>query len=172
MPPPVVLPAPPRIEPSTPRVEAVAPPEDEVMDLPEVRDEFEGSPILLGDDSVTTEYIATVTLADIFASQGYAAKALKIYRDVLRRQPDNADVRRKIEALEKGEPIVRSTDEPRADAVPAPPAPPAMPSSSVPIALPAPPPSTPAAAPAPAGAAIGEGRSYEQFKRWLRTVSD
>ena len=119
-----------------------------------------------------------MTLADIFASQGYAEKALKIYRDVLRRQPNNSDVAQKIAALERGEPIVRShVDEHAEDlldaAVPPPPAPnspPPSPSVPVPSADPA---AAPGHAPAlPAGAAIDEGRSYEQFKRWLRTVSD
>jgi len=152
--------------PVAPRVEATAPAardDDHIMDLPEVRDEFEGSPILLGDDSVTTEYIATVTLADIFAAQGYAAKALKIYHDVLRRQPHNEEVKRKIAAIEKGEPIAS----PDLDDLPALPSP--APPAPAPVA--ATPPSAPGV-PTPPAAAIGEGRSYEQFKRWLRTVSD
>ncbi len=157
----------PSVAPVTARVEAPASADDEVMDLPEVRDEFEGSPILLGDESVTTEYIATVTLADIFASQGYSAKALKIYQDVMRRQPNNEVVRRKIADLEAGKPVTRAHED--LD----------VPESELPV-LPAPTPSpvaTAAPAPtadpaAPAGAAIDEGRSYEQFKRWLRTVSD
>jgi tetratricopeptide (TPR) repeat protein len=136
---------------------------DDVIELPEVRDDFEGSPILLGDDSVTTEYIATVTLADIFAAQGYSAKALKIYHDVLRRQPDNEDVRRKVAAIEKGEPVARPAEDDLPpiveDARPV--------ASAPPAAAPANVPGTP-----PPGAAIDEGRSYEQFKRWLRTVSD
>ncbi len=178
----------PRIEPIRPRAETVAPriepaatpvdtrpsTVDDVLDLPEVRDEFEGSPILLGDDSVTTEYIATVTLADIFASQGYAAKALKIYHDVLRRQPDNQDVKKKIAALERGERIVRDDgDEHGAEKGESPavaPAPAAAPASAT---APTTAPQGPSFAPTtPAGAAIDEGRSYEQFKRWLRTVSD
>ncbi|HXV14014.1 MAG TPA: tetratricopeptide repeat protein [Candidatus Krumholzibacteria bacterium] len=152
-------------------------PAEDVIELPEVRDEFEGSPIVLGDDdSVTTEYIATVTLADIFASQGYSEKALKIYHDVLRRQPNNDDVRRKIAAVEKGEPITRpleletDREHPRPDGI----APVAAPSA---IPLPGPNATAPPAGASPvpttpAGAAIDEGRSYEQFKRWLRTVSD
>jgi tetratricopeptide (TPR) repeat protein len=140
---------------------------DEVIELRDVRDEFEGSPILLGDDSVTTEYIATVTLADIFASQGYTAKALKIYQDVQRRQPDNADLQRKIAALEKSGTGAKVDDDARApsDAIPHP----------APSALPAPAdasPTQPQPPAAPPGAPIDEGRSYEQFKRWLRTVSD
>lgn len=149
------------------RAEAEA--ENTIIELPDVRDEFEGSPILLGDDSVTTEYIATVTLADIFAAQGYAAKALKIYHDVLRRQPDNDEVRRKIEALEKGEPVpALRTGEP----APAADTSPVAPMAPVAAAPPSANPNIPSMVAAPAGAAIDEGRSYEQFKRWLRTVSD
>jgi tetratricopeptide (TPR) repeat protein len=150
----------PSVEPVAVRVEPGAP-RDDVIELPEVRDEFEGSPIQLGDDSVTTEYIATVTLADIFAAQGYSAKALKIYHDVLRRQPDNEDVRRKVAAIEKGEPISRPAEDDL---------PPIKDDARPVVSAPAP----AAAAPGtiPPGAAIDEGRSYEQFKRWLRTVSD
>lgn len=148
---------------------AEADPEDKTVDLPDVRDEFEGSPILLGDDSVTTEYIATVTLADIFATQGYATKALKIYHDVLRRQPDNEEVRRKIEALEKGGSVPAPRSGEPADAK----ASVAAPTAASSAAAPAPAdPNVPPMVSAPAGAAIDEGRSYEQFKRWLRTVSD
>jgi tetratricopeptide (TPR) repeat protein len=139
--------------------------DDDVMELRDTKEDFEGSPILLGDDSMTSEYIATVTLADIFASQGYTAKALRIYKDVLRRQPDNDEVRRKIAALDPGESIIALGQEaapketttdvraPEPTAVAS-----AAPASATPLA--------------PASAAIDEGRSYEQFKRWLRTVSD
>lgn len=144
---------------------------DAVMELPEVREDFEGSPILLGDESVTTDYIATVTLADIFAAQGYAAKAIRIYQDVLRRQPDNVDVKRKMAALEAGAPIALGDDssprsiEPLATRSPDP----ASPAPATPPVAPAAPLPTQGAGPP---AAIDEGRSYEQFKRWLRTVSD
>ncbi len=163
-------------EPVRARVEK--PVADDVIELPEVRDEFEGSPILLGDDdSVTTEYIATVTLADIFATQGYAEKALKIYHDVLRRQPNNDDVKRKIAAIEKGE-VVARPDETQREHAPRPIAP--SPAAAHPDSAPASATSSIASAttgssPVPAtppAAAIDEGRSYEQFKRWLRTVSD
>jgi tetratricopeptide (TPR) repeat protein len=158
--------------------------DEEVMELRDVRDEFEGAPILLGDDSATTEYIATVTLADIFASQGYSAKALKIYEDVLRRQPANEDVRRKIRSLggdipEPANPptveldakaVKAAVSPPPTKASVAPPTPtPPAPVAATPAQPPAVPPATPASSTAPT---IDEGRSYEQFKRWLRTVSD
>jgi tetratricopeptide (TPR) repeat protein len=120
-------------------------------------DDFEGAPISLGPASATTEEIATMALADIYASQGYTGKALRIYEEVLRRQPDNADLKRKIAELEK-----RADETPAAVATePAPaearkPAPQAQPAPARPVAPPA----------------IDETRSYEQFKRWLKSVSD
>lgn len=154
----------PSFTPVAARPEATQRERDDVIELPEVRDDFEGSPIQLGDDSATTEYIATVTLADIFAAQGYSAKALKIYHDVLRRQPDNEDVRRKVAAIEKGETIARRAEDDL---------PPIVEEARPAVSAPAPAAAAPANAPAmPQSAAIDEGRSYEQFKRWLRTVSD
>lgn len=47
----------------------------------------------------TSGELASVTLAEIFASQGYASKAEKIYREILRRQPGNEDVRRRLSSL-------------------------------------------------------------------------
>jgi tetratricopeptide (TPR) repeat protein len=146
--------------------------EKDVLELRDVRENFEGSPILLGDDSMTSEYIATVTLADIFASQGYAAKALKIYRDVSRRQPDNDDVRRKIAALESGGSIIAlGHDAAAKEPAPAEPRAP-EPTASASVAAPTSAPPGAPATPASASTVIDEGRSYEQFKRWLRTVSD
>lgn len=43
--------------------------------------------------------LATTTLADIFAQQGYTEKALKIYREVLAKEPGNLAIQRKIAAL-------------------------------------------------------------------------
>jgi tetratricopeptide (TPR) repeat protein len=147
---------PPASEPARPT------PDDDVIELPDIRDDFEGTPIVLRDEAETSEYIATVTLADIFAAQGYHAKALKIYQDVLRRQPGNDEVRRKIATLEEGA-------HPAASATPE-----AAPYAEQPAPEPAAPSPSPApAAPAPPrGTTIDEGRSYEQFKRWLRSVSD
>ena len=47
-----------------------------------------------------SDELATTTLADIYAAQGYYDKAGRIYREVLRRQPDNAVIRKKLEELE------------------------------------------------------------------------
>jgi tetratricopeptide (TPR) repeat protein len=89
-------------------VEAVGPmetlAETEAQETREVKaadDGFEGAPISLGtDDDPTTDELATMTLADIYAEQGYADKALRIYREVLKRQPGNSGIREKIRALD------------------------------------------------------------------------
>jgi tetratricopeptide (TPR) repeat protein len=139
--------------------------EDPVL-LPDVEDEeFEGAPITLRDDSVTSDEIATMTLADIYASQGYTTRALRIYRDVFTRQPGNRALAAKIEKLEKEEaaakPVAKPTPEPRAERVRKEP----PPRASRALDAEAP---TPAPSPAPTGHPIDQTRSYEQFKRWLK----
>jgi tetratricopeptide (TPR) repeat protein len=62
-----------------------------------------------GDDVETSDELASVTLADIFAEQGYTSKAAKIYREVLRKQPANDAIRAKLAEL-TGESV--ETDEP------------------------------------------------------------
>ncbi|UCH84566.1 MAG: tetratricopeptide repeat protein [Candidatus Latescibacterota bacterium] len=47
----------------------------------------------------TSEELASITLADIFAAQGYTSKAEKIYREVLNKQPGNEAVRKKLDEL-------------------------------------------------------------------------
>ncbi|MCH7549548.1 MAG: tetratricopeptide repeat protein [Candidatus Krumholzibacteriota bacterium] len=168
---------------------------------------FEGASIQLGDDDGSaSDELATTTLADIYASQGYTDKAIRIYREVLARQPDNAEVRDKIRSLE-GEPAPEQADEP-ATGSPATGSPatgsPATGSPGPIIELPAdddvvfeevpesgsasrpmlprtrPRPRVPFALgheqkPAPderRGTPIDEGRSYEQFKRWLKNIAD
>ena len=44
--------------------------------------------------------LATMTLAGIYAAQGYYNKALKIYQDVVRDEPDNKEAAEMIEKLE------------------------------------------------------------------------
>ncbi|MBU8923436.1 MAG: tetratricopeptide repeat protein [Bacteroidales bacterium] len=44
--------------------------------------------------------IATMTLAGIYASQGYYSKALRMYRDILETEPDSEEVSKMIEKLE------------------------------------------------------------------------
>jgi len=152
---------------------APVPVDEDVHDLRNVEDdEFEGEPITLRGASVTSDEIATLTLADIYAAQGHPVKALRIYREVLRRQPDNEDLRRKIDALEGAAPVAVSP--PVAEVEPVmPPIPDFIAEETAPSdagderaharrpALPAP----------SNGSPIDESRSYEQFKRWLRAMS-
>jgi tetratricopeptide (TPR) repeat protein len=44
--------------------------------------------------------LATMTLAGIYASQGYYNKALKIYQDIIRNEPENEQARKMVEKLE------------------------------------------------------------------------
>lgn len=46
--------------------------------------------------------IATVTLAQIYASQGFADRAIETYKQVLEQDPHNETIRRKIEELQQG----------------------------------------------------------------------
>ncbi|UCG50979.1 MAG: tetratricopeptide repeat protein [Candidatus Latescibacterota bacterium] len=57
---------------------------------------------LSGGGIETSEELASITLADIFASQGYSAKAAKIYKEVLKKQPDNEAVRQRLDDLSSG----------------------------------------------------------------------
>jgi tetratricopeptide (TPR) repeat protein len=153
--------------------------DEEALTLQDVDDEaFEGEAITLRDETVTSDEIATMTLADIYAAQGYTERALKIYREVYKRQADNKTLALKIDALEKELASARAAE---TAAAPAPPEP--TPSSSVATPASA---SPAAAAPAnvreeeparvgpaaiPTGSPIDQTRSYEQFKRWLKTSS-
>jgi tetratricopeptide (TPR) repeat protein len=149
---------------------------EEVAVLPDMEDDaFEGEPITLGDERGMSDEIATMTLADIYASQGYTSRALKIYREVQKRQPDNAALASKIQLLEKhvraaidaartpepDEPV--ATDVPNAEA--------AMPMAA-PLSpkQPAPEPGPTVQRPSapPSGTPINQSQSYEQFKRWLK----
>ena len=49
---------------------------------------------------VPTAEIATMTLAEIYAEQGFRSKAAEIYRQILDRNPDAAGVRERLERLE------------------------------------------------------------------------
>ena len=46
--------------------------------------------------------IATATLAEIYTIQGLTQKAIETYRELLKQEPDNAFIRRKLEDLENG----------------------------------------------------------------------
>jgi len=43
----------------------------------------------------------TVTLAQLYESQGYPEKAVEVYQRVLLKEPDNAEVRERIRALKR-----------------------------------------------------------------------
>lgn len=145
--------------------------EEDPLLLPDVEEEFEAQPITLGDESKMSEEIATMTLADIYASQGYTTRALRIYREVLKRQPGNTDLAAKIQKLEREEaaevlaqPVAMAIESP-VEAVPAAAERPAR-TQDAPVA---PKPAAPSSA--PVGQAIDQGRNYEQFKRWLKASS-
>jgi tetratricopeptide (TPR) repeat protein len=67
------------------------------------------------DEVETSDELASVTLADIFAEQGYTSKAAKIYREVLRKQPANDAIRAKLaeltgESVETEAPVKEAVD--------------------------------------------------------------
>jgi tetratricopeptide (TPR) repeat protein len=74
---------------------------DDLIDLNTISEkEFEGKTISLSQAEETSDELATLTLADIYASQGYTSKALKIYREILKDHPDNPQAREKLTAME------------------------------------------------------------------------
>jgi tetratricopeptide (TPR) repeat protein len=157
---------------------------------------FEGGPISLGDDAdETSDELATTTLADIYAAQGFPEKAARIYREVLRKQPDNLEIKQKLIDLEgeTGESFAEIVEDPpfagdvdaegmeEADA-------PGAASGEEPIET------APGAAgdeeqtaeePKPAektavsskptpseDSSMGDHGSYDQFKRWLKNLQE
>ena len=76
--------------------------------LAEFDEEFSPKSIDLEDDKnierVTTETEpATMTLAGIYAAQGYFARALEIYNGVLKKDPDNKEAQKMIEQIKTRE---------------------------------------------------------------------
>jgi len=185
------------------KLEAIETPGDETGDagardpedveaVPEIHDDdFEGAAIILGNEEGTgSDELATMTLADIYASQGYVDKALRIYREVLRRQPANDSARAKVAAL-TGEEVAPARRESADEATGAEPTFEEIPARGAPregraaeagflggAKL-------PGAAADVAGEGVGppdgatspdrprmdDGKSYEQFKRWLKNMS-
>jgi tetratricopeptide (TPR) repeat protein len=153
---------------------AAAPPVEE--------EDFEGEPIMLGDEGEQSDELATTTLADIYAAQGYLDKALRIYREVLKKQPDNDEIQRKIQSLEGGgtfseigEPAprqvptarVKSKDSGRGESAAG-----GQPQAHADV--------RPGSAAVPGESTqttekerrtIGDQRSYDQFKKWLDNLS-
>jgi len=169
---------------------------------------FEGDPISLGEEDETPDDLATTTLADIYAEQGYTDKAEKIYREILKKQPHNEHVKNKLRALagggftrleipeEYGDPGVHSgtkqtgmagethfkeresksreidpVDDEPAESVPEPEGAAAAheprAEKEAPAGKVAPPDDLTVGRPP-----IGDGKSYEQFKRWLKNLTE
>jgi tetratricopeptide (TPR) repeat protein len=92
LPPETLEPAPvevPRVEEPEPPRPAVAPPEPAAAPEPE--------PVLAPEPA--PEPIATATLGELYLRQGYPAEAERIFRDVLRREPESAAAREGIAKL-------------------------------------------------------------------------
>ena len=77
--------------------------QEDVQDL-DAADAVHEAAAPLEADLETSDELASATLADIFASQGYKDKALAIYRELHAQQPSNMAVRARIAAL-TGEPL-------------------------------------------------------------------
>jgi hypothetical protein len=76
------------------------------------------------------DQFATLTLARIYESQGYLEKALAIYDELLRRHPDQAEVRERLAALQRR--LAGVADALPAEVPPVAPAPPPVPRSTAP----------------------------------------
>lgn len=155
----------------------------EAVELREVKDEdFEGVQITLGDGGATPDVLATTTLADIYAAQGYRRKAVKIYRELLESQPGNSTIIGKLRDL--GEPVDEPEPEPEVPAGLADPPPqpePAVASSPVVADEGAndtvdetpdegsPPPETPAEDAASKQSPVDANATH--FKRWLQNLN-
>ena len=78
--------------------------EDAARSLKESQPSFAVKEIDLADDAIARDErprdLATMTLAGIYAAQGYYNKALAIYRDVLAREPANREAKDMIAKLE------------------------------------------------------------------------
>lgn len=101
------------------------------------------------------ELIATMTLAELYASQGFLEKAIEIYQKVLSREPSNELAKKRIEAMLKGEPHAPAEEEARRS-------------------------KEEAAAPAPEGVDWKGGgppgelivdEEFEKFKKWLNDLT-
>jgi tetratricopeptide (TPR) repeat protein len=72
--------------------------------LEDIESEFKVKEIDLGDKLRVKDErpgeLATMTLAGIYTAQGYYNKALKIYQDILRKEPENVEVKGMVEKLQ------------------------------------------------------------------------
>ncbi|MGZ8868130.1 MAG: tetratricopeptide repeat protein, partial [Thermoanaerobaculia bacterium] len=94
-------------EPFAPETEPVPAPEAEEADLYEpaadvapgfLQGRFDAN--VPPPPAASDDFTKTITMADLYANQGLIDEARDIYEDVLARDPDNAAVRAKLEALE------------------------------------------------------------------------
>jgi tetratricopeptide (TPR) repeat protein len=98
---------------------AIDPTNEEVArSLGELEKGFRARKIDLSDDEKVTKAkdsgeIVTMTLAGIYAAQGYYNKALKIYRDIIRKEPGNEQAREMVAKLET---MMSTSEEERKDA--------------------------------------------------------
>lgn len=79
--------------------------EDVEKALSELEQDFQVQQIDLTDEKQVRKIdgageLATMTLAGIYAAQGYYNRALKIYQDVIQNDPGNAEARQMVEKLE------------------------------------------------------------------------
>ena len=72
--------------------------------LEEIESQFQVKEIDLSDKKHVKDErpgeLATMTLAGIYAAQGYYNKALKIYRDILQKEPENVEVQGMVDKLQ------------------------------------------------------------------------
>jgi tetratricopeptide (TPR) repeat protein len=98
------------------RLIAIDPTNNEVAAMLEgLEGEFQGREIDLEAAKRSTsgerpDEVATMTLAGIYAAQGYYSKALKIYKEIVKVQPRNAEAQRMIEKIEQ---MIESSDRER-----------------------------------------------------------
>ncbi|MDD3642163.1 MAG: tetratricopeptide repeat protein [Candidatus Krumholzibacteria bacterium] len=98
------------------RLLAIDPTNEEAAAMLEgLEEEFQGKEIDLSAakgpaPAGRTDEVATMTLAGIYAAQGYYSKALKIYQDIVGSQPHNVEAKRMIEKIER---LVESSDRER-----------------------------------------------------------
>jgi len=118
---------------------------------------FVGGEITLGRDEPTPDVLATTTLADIFAAQGYRDKAAKIYRELLHTHPGDEEIQKKLRDLESDS---RSATAPAPP--PTPPTSPAAPEAEEQVA---------AKRPESKPKRLEDERSATQFRRWLENLN-
>ncbi len=87
------------------RLLSIDPTNKEVSKLvSEMKDEFEAKELSLDDGEKVKDTrpreLATMTLAGIYAAQGYYNKALKIYREILSKEPQNREAQDMVEKLQ------------------------------------------------------------------------